>query len=590
MSAPQNHHAEQIKQALKLHQSGNLDDAMAIYKTVLSEDGNNVDALNLMGALALGLGQTDAAIALTARAVELAPDYFAPLVNLGNALQAANRLDEAVDYFKRALVINARDGATNNNLSSALNALSQFDEALDYANKAISAQPDMAEAYNNLGNALKGLGDHIEAILSFQKAISFDPDLGNAYYNLGTLFLENENWDQAGEYLNIAVAKDDKSPEKLYNLGLYYQKTNDYKSALNYYRKTVAINPDYTDAHVNLSACLRSLGRVQKSISACRRALKQQPDRADVHWNLALSLLHAGEYDEGWQEYEWRWKNPDFTTKKRDFPCPQWQGQDASGATLLIHAEQGFGDTIQFIRYATLAAQRSGRVIVECYPSLKDLFENIDGVDQVFATGDPLPGFDFHVPVMSLPLLFETTVDTVPNDVPYLSVPDDIKPHDKIQASDKFKVGFCWAGSPTNANDQNRSVKTELFENLFDVDGVDFFSLQFGVGEDGFDKLSKRDNVFNIGPDLIGFDVTAASMTALDLVISVDTVTVHLAGAVNVPIWVLQPFAMSYLWLAGEDSSPWYPSLKHFRQSSQGDWAGVMENVRKALFERVNSV
>jgi len=587
MSAPQNRHAEQINQALKLHQSGNLDDAMAIYKTVLAEDGNNVDALNLMGALALIIGQTDAAIALTARAVALAPDYFAPLVNLGNALQAANRLDEAVDYFKRALVINARDATTNNNLSSALNALGQFAEAMDFANQAINAQPDMAEAYNNLGNALKGDGDNIEAILSFQKAISFDPELGNAYYNLGTLFLEDENWEQAYEYLNIAVIKDDKSPEKLYNLALYYQKTNDYKSALDYYRKAAALNPDYTDAHVNLSVCLRSLGRVQKSIAACRRALIQQPDRADVHWNLALSLLHVGDYTEGWQEYEWRWENPEFTTKKRDFPCPQWQGQEALGATLLIHAEQGFGDTIQFIRYATLAAQRMGRVIIECYPALKTLFESIDGVDHVLATGDELSGFDFHVPVMSLPLLFETVIETVPNDVPYLSVMHDAKPHDKILASDQFKVGFCWAGSPTNANDQNRSVDAQLFEQLFDVPGVDFFSLQFGVGEDAFNDLTVRDNVFNIGPDLKGFDVTAASINALDLIISVDTVTVHLAGALNVPVWVLQPLGMSYLWLAGEDTSPWYPSLTHFRQSSQGDWVGVMDAVRQSLFEQV---
>lgn len=585
---------EQLKEGLALHQAGNLAGAGEVYRTVLEAEPGNVDALNLMGVVLQAGGELDTAIGLLEQAAELAPDYTAPLVNLGNALQLKGRFEDAVDTFAKALVLDPNLAEAANNLASALNDLGRHQEAADACAKALKLMPDFGEAHNNLGNALAGLGKAQEAEESYRRAVDINPGHATAYFNLGNALADQGLVEDAFDHYRKAVALDGGNAEKHYNLANTALKLDRYEEARESFENAIAIDADYLDAHCNLGSALQSLGRMEDSIASYRRALALAPkgaanddgpsgDNADLHWNLALALLQNGDYAEGWAEYEWRWKNPDFKTPAKDVPEPLWDGGDLKGKTVLLHDEQGIGDTMQFIRYAPLAAAKGARVVVECRAELARLFAGMEGVDQVVERGGELPAFDCHAPLISLPRIFATTLDTVPNQIPYLSPPEGTPVDARIHEGGGLSVGFAWAGSQTHGNDANRSVDPDRFEPLFGVPGTRFFSLQVGGARPGFEALAPGENVFDLSPDLDDFADTAAAIEALDLVISVDTAVVHLAGALGRPVWVLVPYATSYMWLAGRDDSPWYPSLRLFRQSEPGDWDGVFDRVKEEL-------
>lgn len=591
---------ELLKKGLELHQAGNLAEAGEVYRTVLEAEPENVDALNLMGVVLQSGGELDTAITLLEQAAKLAPDYAAPLVNLGNVLQLKGRLEDAVESFEKALALDPNLAEAANNLGSALNDLGRHQEAADACAAALKLMPDFGEAHNNLGNALAGLGKSDEAEESYRRALEINPGHATAYFNLGNALADQGQFEDAFDYYQKAAALDGGNAEKHYNLANTALKLDRYDEARESFEKAIDIDPEYLDAHCNLGSALQSLGSMDDSIASFRRALALVPkgpanddgesgdengENADLHWNLALALalLQNGDYAEGWAEYEWRWKNPNFTTPAKDVPEPLWDGGDISGKTLLLHDEQGIGDTMQFIRYAPLAAAKGARVVVECRAGLTRLFAEMESINQVAERGGDLPAFDCHAPLMSLPRIFETTLDTVPAEIPYLSAPEGTPVDARIHEGGGLSVGFAWAGSPTHKNDANRSVDPDRFEPLFDVPGTRFFSLQVGGARPGFEALSAAETVFDLGPDLSDFADTAAAIQALDLVISVDTAVVHLAGALGRPVWLLAPFATSYMWLAERDDSPWYPSLRLFHQSQPGDWDGVFERVKEEL-------
>ena len=586
---------EQLKQGLRLHQAGDLAGAGEVYRAILDAEPGNVDALNLMGVVLQAGGELDTAIVLLEQAAKLAPDYPAPLVNLGNALQLKGRLDDAVETFEKALALDPNLAEAANNLASALNDLGRHPEAADACAKALKLKPDFGEAHNNLGNALAGLGKAREAEASYRRAVGINPGHATAYFNLGNVLADQGLPEDALDHFQKAVALDDGNAEKHFNLANTALKLDRFDEAVESFENAIAIDGGYLDAHCNLGSALQSLGRMEDSIASYRRALALAPKgaanddgesgggNADLHWNLALALLQNGDYAEGWAEYEWRWKNPDFTTPEKDVPEPLWDGGDLKGKTLLLHDEQGIGDTLQFIRYAPLAAAKGARVVVECRAELTRLFAEIEGVDGVVEKGGELPAFDCHAPLMSLPRIFATTLETVPAEIPYLSAPEGTPVDARIHEGGGLSVGFAWAGSPTRKGDANRSLDPKRFEPLMGVPGTRFFSLQVGGARPGFEALAPAENVFDIGSDFGDFADTAAAIQALDLVISVDTAVVHLAGALGRPVWVLMPFAATYMWLAGRDDSPWYPSLRLFRQSQPGDWDGVFERVKEEL-------
>ena len=572
-----------LKQALALHQAGKLADAADVYKAILAAEPDNVDALNLLGALAHAMGRHELAIALASRAVARAPDYAAPQVTLGNALQSAGRLEEAAKAFRRACDLAPTSAEAHVNLASALNALGRHADGAAAARRAIQLAPGLAAAHNNLGNALAGERAFDAAVASYREALAIDRSDAAAHYNLATALVAAGDPKTALHHFARAVNLDPASPAKHYNLGNTALALDLYEEAANAFAEAVRLDPAFADAHNNLGSALQSLGRLDDAVASFRQAVALESESADVHWNLALALLQRGDYREGWAEYEWRWKNPAFTTPRRDFGKPLWDGKLLEGRAILLHAEQGMGDALQFARYAPLVHARGGRVVLECRPPLRRLLTHMPGIDRTCATGDALPAFDVQAPLMSLPHIFGTMLDTIPAAVPYLRVPADTAVDLPNAGTGELKVGFAWAGSPTRREDRIRSVEASRFRPLFQVPGTRFYALQVGARAGGFQAIADAENVHDLAPAIGDFADTAAALEKLDLVITVDTAVAHLAGALARPVWVLVPFARTYLWLAGRDDSPWYPTLRLFGQTKPGAWDPVFARVRDEL-------
>jgi len=578
--------AQQLKRALELHQAGNLADAGVIYRDILKVEPENVDALNLMGVLLQSGGQLSTAISLLQKATGIAPDYLAAWVNLGNALQQAGRLPDAVDAFEKAITLNPNMPEAANNLASALNALTRYDDAVDACVSALKIAPDFAEARINMGNALAGLKKPAEAEKSYRRAIELKPANATAYFNLGNALSDLDRPEEALEQYGKAIALDSSNAEKHYNYGNAAQKLDRYVEAVESFRNAIEIDPNYIDAYCNLGSALQSLGDTTEAIACYREAIRISPrnkQQPDLHWNMALSLLQDGNYAEGWEAYEWRWLTPTFAAFKRDWQKPEWSGGDLDGQTVLIHAEQGFGDGIMFCRYAPMVAKKGGRVVLECRPPLTRLLSSLAGVAECFDLGQPVPEHDFQIPLMSLPRAFKTTLATVPAEIPYLAPPADAKPDPRIVEAEGLKVGFAWAGSPTRRDNAKRSAPIALFEPLFKVPGTRFFSLQVGAFRPELDHLDGGLGIVDLADGLKDFADTAVAVAALDLVISVDTAVLHLAGALGKPAWGLMSRPTGFFWMNEREDSPWYPGLRLFRQPQMGDWGSVFERALAEL-------
>jgi len=574
---------EQLQKALKLHQAGELVDAAEIYRAILETNSNHPDALHLLGVILQAAGDLEAAITLITRSTELAPDFVASWVNLGNALQLDGRLEDAVDAFKRAMEIAPDQAEAANNLASALNELERFDEAIEACEQAIKLTPGLGVAHSNLGNALAGLERMDEAIASYKRALEINPADAAAYYNLGNAYSNLNDLEGALEQYRKSVALDNANAEKHYNFANTALALDMFDDAVEAFGKAIEIDPDYIDAHCNLGATLQKMGRTGDAIASLERAITDEPDSPDLHWNLSLALLQHGDYGRGWAEYEWRWKTPTFLAFARDFGKPRWQGEDLTGKTIFIDTEQGFGDGIMFSRYAPLVAERGGRVILECRPQLNRLFESLDGVVELVDLGAEPPEYDLHAPLMSLPYLFETTMETLPASVPYLTVPEGTPVDSRIAEAEGLSIGIVWAGSPTRVDNHKRSCELADFAPLFAVPGTRFFSLQVGPFQDQLNDADNSAGVIDLADDLNDFGDTAAAIQALDLVISVDTGVLHLAGALGKTAWSLMSKPTGFLWQDERADSAWYPTLKLFRQSDPGDWGPVFDAAAKEL-------
>lgn len=446
----------------------------------------------------------------------------------------------------------------------------------------IKLNPDDALAYSALGNVLKRNKKYEEAIACHERAVSLMPSSYEARSNLASAYLACGKMEPAiNEYRN-ALALQPDSAELHFNLGTALQKCERYDEACDSFRIALKLKPDHVFAAMNLGSSLKGLGRLDEAISLHRLAVELAPEMADTHWNLALSLLMSGDYLNGLKEYEWRLQIPDIPI--RTFPRPLWNGAYQPEKTLLIHAEQGMGDVIQFVRYAAHARKKVGRVILDCHAPLRKILTDIQGVDEVVTTGKPLPEFDMHLPLLSLPGVLWDTLDHIPNDIPYLKADAVLvdKWSNKI-STEKYKVGIVWAGNPKHEDDHNRSISLDIFAQLLKSPEVIFCSLQKERQDFLSVKVQECMNLIDAGPELKDFADTAALINNLDLIISVDTAVAHLAGAIGKPVWLLLPFAPDWRWMLGREDTPWYPTMRIFRQSRPGDWEGVLVEVMYAL-------
>jgi tetratricopeptide (TPR) repeat protein len=382
----------------------------------------------------------------------------------------------------------------------------------------------------------------------------------------------------------IAVSADDS----VYwcNLGLILRRMDRLEEALDCVERAALLAPADLKPMLERGQVLFALRRPIDAIAVFESVVRREPQNALAHLGIAFAALAQGDFERGWAEFEYRWQYADYASQARGFSQPLWDGQSLAGRTILLHAEQGLGDTLQFIRYAPRVHALGGRVVVECQAELRTLLESAPGVDDLVVRGEALPAFDVHAPLMSLPWLFGTRLDTIPSSVPYLEAP--VLPAEqahrlRLEGDLRLKVGLVWAGSAVNQNDHQRSLSLQALEPLGNSADIAFFALQKGPA--GAEAVAAPTGLplTNLGPGLTDFSDTAAVLRQLDLVIAVDTAVAHLAGALGLPAWVLLPFAPDFRWLLERDDSPWYPTVRLFRQHQRTDWAGVIHDVSGAL-------
>ncbi|MCB8881738.1 tetratricopeptide repeat protein [Acidisoma cellulosilytica] len=443
-------------------------------------------------------------------------------------------------------------------------------------------------AYNNLGMALSGQGKIEDAVAAYRQAIHLQKDFAGAYFNLANAYSLQARLPEAIAMYEQAIALSPGNADIILNLGNALRDHNRLDEAITCYRKAIDVRPADNRIRNNLGNALRDQGAIDEAIRCYRRCITLDPQDAAAHHNLGNALLLKGDMLQGWVEHEWRWQMPLMRSAQQQFLQPQWKGESAEGQTILLHAEQGLGDTIQFCRYATLAASRGLTVIMEVQAPLLRLLQTLPGVAKVIAYGDKRPSFDLHCPLLSLPLAFRTTIDTVPQFPAYLqadaSLVDHWRNHLPALPDRPLRVGLVWAGNaykdiPARAAvDRRRSLSPHLLAPLLQMPGIEFFSLQKAgpAAPADFPLIDVMDQMTD-------FADTAALISQMDLVISVDTATAHLAGALGKPIWLLNRFDSCWRWLLGREDSPWYPSLRVYQQDQPGDWESVIDRVTADL-------
>jgi tetratricopeptide (TPR) repeat protein len=572
-----------LEEAIRRHQSGQLRDAEALYRQVLSRQPDNPDALHYLGVLAGQAGHHDAAIDLIRKSLALRPGDSDARLNLASSLalhalslQRAGQSEQAIALLRESLSLEPQNADTCMHLGIALRDAGKLDEATAVLRCAVELNPQSADAHNNLGNVLQEKRELTEAVDCFRKSLSLRPDHGEALNNLGNALREQGRLDEAQSALRRALDLRPNVPQIHNNLANVLRSDAHLVEAIQEYRRAVALEPRYAEGWNNLGVVLRETGQIQESIDAHRKAIASDPAFADAHFALAFSLLLSGDFHNGWREYEWRLRRKTGSQVLER----NWDGADLDGRTILLHAEQGFGDTIQFARYVPLVMHRGGKVIVACQRELVRLLGHLSGVERVISIDEPLPGFHVHCPLMSLPLVFGTGHESIPANVPYLAA--DLASAatwaKRVSPGARLNIGLAWTGRPTHPDDRNRSIPASALAPLAAVPNVSFHSLQPGSSMSGLEL-----DIIDHTDRLRDFADTAALIANLDLVITADTAVAHLAGAMAKPVWLMLPFAPDWRWMLSRDDSPWYPTMRLFRQPVPRHWTNVIANISRAL-------
>lgn len=544
---------------------------------------------NQLGISMMGKGEPARAELVFSHAAALEPGYVDAYCNRGAALDALSRFDEAIECYRLALLHQPDFLQALFNMGNAYRSWGKLDQASACYKRSLELKPDFLPALLCQGEIAREQKMYDEARRYFEQALAIDGLCLEAIQGIAETYQAEEKFEEAITAYSVALDRDKDWVTGWNLLGTAFHSLDRLEEAESCYRQALALLPDQSTMLNNLGVALIAQGELSKATATLRHLVDLQPDYAEGHWNLAAALLAGGYYGEGWKEFEWRFRktNP---VPERGFEQPRWDGSELNGRTILLHAEQGFGDSIQFVRYVPLVAQRGGKVIVECQvPALKRLLESVSGVAAVIVAGEPLPHFDCHLPMMSLPLVFGTIVETIPAQSSYLSPSSaDVEAwRQRIGQSRKFRIGLVWFAKQSQVLNRKRSCPLHMFAPLWDVPGVEFHTLQIGLGADQINSFSSDHPIVDLTTHIQDFADTAAYMANLDLIITIDTVTAHLAGALGIQTWVVLPHVAEWRWLEYRHDSPWYPSMRLFRQPCRGDWSSLMASVAEALSNRV---
>ena len=614
-------------EGLALHQAGRLGDAEEIYNKILAIQPDHFDSLHLLGVIFSQRGNHAEAVRQIDFALKTNPNDCLALNNRGVALKELKRFEEALASYDRALTVRPDFAEALSNRGVALYELKRFEEALASYDRALTLRPDYAEALSNRGNALKELKRFEDALASYDRALTLRPDYAETLCNRGLTLLELKRFEEALASCDRALMLRPDYPEALSNRGNALRQLKRFEEALASYDRALALRPDYAGALSNRGLILHELERFEEALASCDRALSVRPDHveallnrgnalselrrfgealasydraltlrpdyAEAHLNEALTRLLVGEFEDGWEKHEWRWETKQHRSARRGFTQPLWTGREnIADKAVLLHAEQGLGDTIQFCRYVPLVAARAARVILEVQRPLHELMSTLCGATQIVSRGDPLPDFDMHCPLLSLPLAFGTRFESIPSMTPYLHTPTHTLRHwtTRLGSPDRPRVGICWAGRPNFKGDLSRSIGVSPMLPLLANTDVQFFGLQKDVRAGDTEILRHNPQITHLGDEIETFSDTAAIISSMDLVISSDTSVVHLAGALGKPIWILLQYVPDWRWLLDREDSPWYPTARLFRQDETRDWDSVIARVRAALHDFVRSM
>jgi tetratricopeptide (TPR) repeat protein len=529
------------------------------------------------------LGRREEALDELRRVVALRGNSAEAHVNLGNVQQEMGRLDEAIASFQSAIRLRPDLTGAHFNLGNALRSAGRLDEAAASYRQALRLAPDFAQAHNNLGAALRDRGDNDAAAVAFREAVRLAPLSAEVHHNLGKLMKHTGKLAEAQALLSRAIELDPDYAPSHFSLGGTLLKLNQTEAARRSYLEALRLRPNYAEAHCGLGMVCREAGEFDRAISEFDAAISIDSELAEAHVNRGMLLLSRGDFAAGWSELEWRWR---VSGALQPAPGPAWNGAPLAGRTIMLYPEQGLGDALQFIRYAPLVNERGGRVIVACVKRLIPILSTCRGVEEFYPADGPFPPYDVHAPLVSLPRVFQTDEHSIPALVPYLSARGELIEHWRGQLpEDSFCVGINWQGNPAYGGDYWRSMPLGEFAPLAEVEGVRLFSLQKGAG---VEQLANAPfEVEDLGSRLdlgdAAFCDTAAVIGQLDLVITSDTAVAHLAGALGAPVWVALPFAPDWRWLLDREDSPWYPTMRLFRQSLGGGWKAVFERMAGEL-------
>src|SRR5581483_2609487 len=594
-------------------------EAIGTYDALLALDPHHAEAHNNRSIALGGLGRWAEALQSCEAALALRPAYADAHCNRGNALFALNRFDDAAASFSAALAAEPRRTDALNSLGLSLFTLRRHAEALEKFDAVLAIDARHADALNNRGVVLAKLRRHGEALASYDAALAVAPGRADIDVNRGTALVELGRADEAVAAFDRVLAADPRNVTALINRGNALIKDKRFGDALGSYDHALAIDPAHaaaltdrgvalaelerfeealaaheaalrTDphivaAHVNRGNAMLKLARMEEALAGYTEALALEPDNAEANFNGSLVRLCLGDFAGGWPQYEYRWKKKDFMSSVPDYPRPLWRGDaDLNGKTIFLLAEQGLGDSLQFVRYVPLVAERGAKVVLGVQKPLRVLATSVPGVSLVRTDGEPLPDFDTYCPLLSLPLAFGTELATIPANIPYL------RPHaerlaqwrPRLPDNGRLRIGICWAGSNQHLNDRNRSMPLDRFAALLSVPNLGFVCIQKEVSAADA-ALLEHHGVLQLGREFGDFADTAAVVAMLDLLISVDTSVAHLAGAMGKAVALLVPFSPDFRWLMHRTDSPWYPTMRLFRQTALGDWSEPLAKLRAEL-------
>lgn len=572
-----------VQTALKLHQQGQLDQAEAIYRQIIAADSGNSDAIQLLGVICLQRGKTPQGEALIRQAISMRPDAVDYYRNLAEALITSRRWNDAIACLRQIVALRPEEHASLLRLGKLLAQQGQMGVAIEALAAAVALQPENYEYRATLSAAYSQANRPDLAAAEVRELTRLAPTDVRVWHNLGSILCNAGQVEEGLAALDQALKLNPGLASIHSNKAAGLRQAGRHAEAMAAIRRAVEIDPNCPGVQNNLGALLCDEGKYEETLAAWRLAVAHDPTSAGAHWNFARMLLRLGQFEEGWEEFEWRLKFEGMRLDRK-FPKPRWDGSNPTGKTILLHAEGGFGDAIHFIRLVPEVASRGGKWFLECQPELVSLLARTPGVERVIGRGEALPEFDMHIPLQGLPRILKIRVENIPNKVPYLAARTDRVEAwaRRLAGHPRPRVGLVWAGS-AGAGGDARTRTVDVFAPLAEVKGVHFFSLQ--KGDEGKQNPPAGMDWSDFTSELHDFAETAALVRNLDLVISVDTSTAHLAGALARPVWVIIPFEADFRWLARQTDSPWYPTMRLFREPVAGDVATPIRQIVQALRE-----